>query len=161
MSIRRLIPVLACLGLLLPPTVAAQDAVIVGSVKTRTGAPVRGAYVMIEALGLGTLTNDAGSYRLTVPAARISGTVTVKSSSIGYSTVTLEVQLLGGSTARGDFVLAEQAIALEEVVVTGTAGRLERRAQAAVVEKVDAARIADVSPINNVQTLLQARVAGV
>ncbi len=71
------------------------------------------------------------------------------------------MDLTPGTTIRHDFTLTEQAISLQEVVVTGTAGRLERKAQAAVVEKLDAARVTEVAPVNNFQTLLQARVPGV
>lgn len=161
MSIRRLQSVLAWLLLLVPTAVAAQDATITGTVRTRTGEPVRGAYVVIVGRSIATVSNDAGAYRLLVPAAQASGTVQVQAQSIGYSTQTADVQLTAGVALRHDFVLTEQAISLEEVVVTGTAGRLERRAQAAVVEKLDAARTVEVAPINNVQTLLQARVPGV
>ena len=153
--------VLAFLCLLLPVPVAARQATIVGTVKTRVGEPVRGAYVIVEALGLGTVTNDGGGYRLTIPAAQATGTITLKVQSIGYGDAAVEVTVSAQATVRRDIVLTEQAIALQEVVVTGTAGRLERRAQAAVVDKVDAARVSTLAPINNVQTLLQARVPGV
>ena len=153
--------VLASLCLLLPASLSAQQAMIVGTAKTRTGEPVRGAYVVIEALGIGTVTNDAGAYRLVIPAAQASGVVTLKFSSIGYGDATVNVDVTAGATVRKDIVLTEQAIALQEVVVTGTAGNLERRAQAAVVDKVDAARTTEVAPVNNFQTLLQARVPGV
>ena len=153
--------VLLALGLLLPAPLVAQDATILGTVKTRTGEPVRGAIISIESLSIGTLTNDAGAFRLTVPAASASGTVSVQAQSIGYSTERLDVQLVGGSTVRRDFILTEQAIALQEVVVTGTVGNIQRKAQAAVVEKLDASRIAEVAPISSVQNLLQARVPGV
>jgi len=147
--------------LALPGLLSAQETLIVGSVKSRTGEPVRGAYVLVQSAGIGTLTNDAGNYRLTVPAAQASGTVTLEAQSIGYSTVAFEIDLAPGTTMRHDFTLTEQAISLQEVVVTGTAGRLERKAQAAVVEKLDAARVSEVAPVNNFQTLLQARVPGV
>lgn len=161
MSRHRLFTMAIGLALLLPVSAAAQDAMVVGSVRSRTGEPVRGAYVIIEALGLGSLTNDAGNYRLTIPGAQASGSLTLQAQSIGYGTVTVEIQPTVGGTIRQDFTLSEQAISLQEVVVTGTAGRMERRAQAALVEKVDAARVSEVAPVANVQNLLQARVPGV
>jgi TonB-linked SusC/RagA family outer membrane protein len=161
MSNPRLKWVLMALGLLLPSALAAQDATVLGTVKTRTGEPVRGAYVRVEALNLGTVTNDAGAYRLVIPGASASGTIALLAQSIGFSESSVDVQIVPGATLRRDFVLTEQAISLDEVVVTGTAGRLEKRAQAAVVEKLDAARVTEVTPINNVANLIQARVAGV
>ena len=161
MSNPRLKWVLMALGLLLPASAAAQDATLLGTVKTRTGEPVRGAYVLVESLNLGTVTNDAGAYRLVIPSASASGTVTLQAQSIGYGQAFMDVQIVAGTTIRRDFVLTEQAISLDEVVVTGTAGRMEKRAQAAVVEKLDAARVTEVTPINNVSSLIQARVPGV
>jgi len=161
MSDPRLKWVLMALGLLLPGSLAAQDATILGTVKTRTGEPVRGAYVLVESLNIGTVTNDAGAYRLVIPSASASGTVSLQAQSIGYGQSRVDVQVVAGTTIRRDFVLTEQAISLDEVVVTGTAGRTEKRAQAALVEKLDAARVTEVAPINNVATLIQARVPGV
>ncbi|MCA9739096.1 MAG: SusC/RagA family TonB-linked outer membrane protein [Gemmatimonadota bacterium] len=157
MSHNRVRTVLAWMLLLIPSGIQAQDGAVFGTVRSRTGEPVRGAQVFVADRNIGTLTNDAGVYRLVIPA----GTVTLTAQSIGYSSETAQITVTAGASLRQDFTLTEQAISLEEVVVTGTAGRLERRAQAAVVEKVDAARLTEVAPINNVQTLLQARVPGV
>jgi TonB-dependent starch-binding outer membrane protein SusC len=153
--------VLAALCLLLPASVSGQQSMIVGTARTRTGEPVRGAYVVIDALNIGTMTNDAGAYRLVIPAAQASGVLTLKFSSIGFGDASVDVDMAAGATVRRDVVLTEQAIALQEVVVTGTAGRLERKAQAAVVDKLDAARVNEVAPINNFQSMLQAQVPGV
>ncbi len=161
MSRHRLFAMIFGLSLALAGPLAAQDAMLVGTVKSRTGEPVRGAYVQVETLGIGTLTNDAGSYRLNIPAARVTGSITLQAQSIGYGTTTVEVDLVAGTTIRRDFVLTEEAISLGEVVVTGTAGRMERKAQAAVVDKVDAGRITELAPVNSFQNLLQARVPGV
>ena len=161
MSKHRSFALILGLALLLPGSLSAQETLVVGTVKSRTGEPVRGAYVLIQSINIGTLTNDAGNYRLTVPGARASGTVTLEAQSIGYSSVSVEIDMTPGTTIRHDFTLTEQAISLQEVVVTGTAGRLERKAQAAVVEKLDAARVTAVAPVSNFQTLLQARVPGV
>ena len=54
-----------------------------------------------------------------------------------------------------------QAVSLEQVVVTGTAGNQERRAQAAVVATIDASEVVSEAPVTNVTQLLSARVPGV
>jgi TonB-linked SusC/RagA family outer membrane protein len=64
-------------------------------------------------------------------------------------------------TVRQNITKNEQAIALDEILVTGTVGRQERRAQAAVIATIDAARIAQVAPVTSVANLLQARTPGV
>jgi TonB-linked SusC/RagA family outer membrane protein len=57
--------------------------------------------------------------------------------------------------------MSAQAVALDQVVVTGTAGNQERRAQAAVVTSIDAAEITATAPVRDVNELLTARTPGV
>ena len=151
---------LSLLALLVVPSLSSAQTVLTGRVKSDAQAPVRGAFVGIPALQLSAVTNDNGIYRILVPADRASGTVTVVATSIGYRSAEEQVTLRTG-TVTHDFTLAEQAIALDEVVVTGTAGRQERRAQSAVVATVQAARITEVAPVTSVANLLQARTPGV
>ena len=148
-------------AMLLPSLASAQDAVIAGRVQSNTLVPIASAFVSIPSLDIATATNDLGAYRLFVPAAQVNGqTVTMSVSQIGFETVEVQITLTPGNTRR-DFTLREQAIALDEVVVTGTAGQQSRRAQAAVVGSVDAAQITDVAPISSAAQLLQGRVSGV
>ncbi|HEX6135928.1 MAG TPA: SusC/RagA family TonB-linked outer membrane protein, partial [Longimicrobiales bacterium] len=122
---------------------------------------VGGAVVRIPSLERETVTNDYGQYRFVIAAEDVpSQPVTLEVSSIGYSSATVTVTLRPG-TIRQNITITEQAIALDEVVVTGTVGRQERRAQAAVVSTIDATRIAQVAPITSVANLLQARTPGV
>ncbi len=162
MSLRRLLRP-ALLTLVLPAALAAQQAtVITGTVRTRTSEPVRGAYVALPALNIATVTNDAGFYRLVVPASRLTGAgpQTIHVQSIGYRPVDMPITLQAGDM-RQDVSMTEEAVQLQQVVVTGTAGRQEQRAQAAKVDKLDATRITQVAPIINTQAILQSRVPGV
>ncbi len=148
-------------GLFWPAAVQAQNAVITGAVRSETQLAVRGAVVTISALQLTTVTNDAGLYRLVVPASQLRGqTVTLSVSSIGFRNTEVQVQLQAGNITQ-DITMAEEAIALDEVVVTGTAGRQERRAQAAQVASINAARVTEVAPVKSVANILQARTPGV
>ena len=56
-----------------------------------------------------------------------------------------------------NITLVVRAVQLDEVVVSGTAGRQERRAQSADVASIDASRLAEVAPVTNVSQLLTAR----
>ena len=154
-------PLLALAVLLLPALASGQSpTVISGVVKSETQSPVRGAFVQILTLQMSAVTNDNGFYRLTIPAARATGQVTISVSSIGYKSTERQVALRPGAMS-ADFTMAEQAVSLDEVVVTGTVGRQEKRAQAAVVASVSAAKVAEVSPVQSVAGLLQARSPGV
>jgi TonB-linked SusC/RagA family outer membrane protein len=152
-----------------PRTVDAQTGVVTGTVKSDAQAPVAGALVTIQrtaispaapALNLTAVTNDNGAFRITIPADRATGTATISVSSIGFKSAEARIALRP-ETVTQDFVLATQAVQLDEVVVTGTAGRMERRAQAAVVASVNAAAITQQAPVTSVTGLLQARTPGV
>jgi TonB-linked SusC/RagA family outer membrane protein len=146
--------------LVLPVTARAQNTVLSGVVRSETQASVRGAFVTIPALELSTVTNDQGYYRLRIPTEQSSALVTLIITSIGYRDAQIQVQLRPGPVTQ-DVIMAEQAISLNEVVVTGTAGRQERRAQAAVVSSIDAAKVTEFAPVQTVANVLQSRTPGV
>src|SRR5690625_1125989 len=79
---------------------------------------------------------------------------------IGYRSQEVSVTLAPG-VHRRDIVIQEEAVVLDEIVVTGTAGRQQRKAQSALIESVDASRVAQSAPIASVSNLLQSRVPGV
>lgn len=159
LSMRRLGPCVLAV-LLAPAVVSGQSATLSGVVRSETQSAVRGAFVTIPSLELSTATNDQGRYRLTIPAERASERVVLAVSSIGYRDVEIEVQLRSGEVTQ-DVTMTESAIALDELVVSGTAGRRDRRAQTAAVATIDAARISEVAPVQSVANLLQARTPGV
>jgi TonB-linked SusC/RagA family outer membrane protein len=158
----RLRPLLAWLvtTLLVPVAVIAQNATITGSVKSETQAPVRGAFVSIPSLNQSTVTNEVGFFRLTLPGTQVGNTVVLRVTSIGFKDVERQITVRQGA-ANYEITMPEQAISLNEVIVTGTVGRQERRAQAAQVATISAAKVAEVAPVTSVANLLQARTPGV
>ncbi|MGD8277913.1 MAG: TonB-dependent receptor plug domain-containing protein, partial [Gemmatimonadota bacterium] len=160
MRSRALLPVLALGLLLLPVGVAAQTATLTGIVRSDTQAPIPGAFVTIPSLNLTAVTNDNGQYRITIPASQANGQqVSLQVSSLGYSEVEVTVVLRPGAITQ-NVTLPTRAIALDEVIVTGTAGRKEARAQAASVSTINTARVREVAPVTTVAGLLQARTPG-
>ena len=147
---------LAGLMIISPAFLAAQT--ITGSVRDQaTGNPLEGAQIALEGLGLGALTESNGRYLiLNVPA----GTHTVTVQSLGYRTVSVSVTVGEGASVVQDFVLSQQALQLDEVVVTGTASASRVREIGNSVAVLDA-QIAEVQPIVNVSDLLRGRLAGV
>lgn len=146
-------------ALLVPVGAVAQTATLTGFVRNQSQEPVRGAAVMITGANLAAVTNDQGFYQLQVPGG-IGRTVTLTVQIIGYRPAQVEVSLSAAAN-RQDVMLVEQAISLDEIVVTGTAGRQSRRAQAAVVSTLKAAEVAEVAPVSSMQQLLQSRLPGV
>ncbi len=122
-----------------------------------TGQPLSGVQVHIATLDIGALTGVDGVYSI----ARVPvGTHTVVAEMIGYGTARQQVTVGEGSTVQVNFRLTQQAVQLDEVVVTGTPGGLQRRAIGNVVGEVDAAA-SQVAPINDLSHLLAGREPGV
>jgi TonB-dependent starch-binding outer membrane protein SusC len=146
--------------LLLPAGVFAQNTVLSGLVRSDALSPVAGAIVTISELELTTVTNDYGQYRFEIPADRVTGQqVTIRTTSIGFADASATVTLRAGAITQ-NLTMPERAVQLDEVVVTGTVGRNERRAQPAVIASIDATRVTEVAPITSVAGLLQARTPG-
>ncbi len=119
--------------------------------------PLTGAQVSIPGTGLGTLTNSEGQFIIPgVPA----GSHEVQVQMLGYSTASETVSVAAGQSAAVDFALAQTAIALDEIVVTGTAGGTQMRAIGNAVSSIDAAEITEVAPVSDMQELLIGRTPG-
>jgi TonB-linked SusC/RagA family outer membrane protein len=151
---------LALATFLAPPrSLAAQGANVEGTITDAASlAPLTDAQVTVEGTRLQGVTNARGYYRIgSIPP----GTITLQVRRIGYKTLSTSVTLAEGQTFTGDYALTASVVMLEEVVVTGTAGKQERRAQGALVADVNVSDLTQVAPINNTTDALQSRVPGV
>ena len=150
---------LATFLLAAPRCLAAQGANVQGTITDAASrAPIADAQVTVEGTRLQGVTNARGFYSITgIPA----GTVTLQVRRIGYRTLSTAVTLAEGQTFTGDYAITASVLVLEEVVVTGTAGKQERRAQGALVEDVNVADLAQKVPLNVATDALQSRVPGV
>ncbi len=135
---------------------AAQNGTVSGRV-TDAGSnrPMVSAQVSLTNTGLGTLTSSDGRYLiLNVPP----GQYTVRVDRIGFKAGTKPVTVTAGQTAVVDFALETEALGLDEIVVTGTAGAARKREIGNSVGTVDVADLPE--PPINVDALLQNRVTG-
>ena len=116
-----------------------------------------GAQVTIDDTPIGGLTNNTGRYLLlNVPA----GEQTITVLSLGFGTTSQTVTVEAGQTVTADFGLRQQALALEGVVVTGTAGQARRREIGNQISSVSGADI-ELAAITNVSDILHGRSTGV
>jgi TonB-dependent starch-binding outer membrane protein SusC len=153
------------LALASPSRVSAQggadSATVTGTVTSEGGVPLSNARVALTSLQLMTTTNDAGAFRLVIPAARfVAGADTLRVTRLGFKPENVGVTLAPGRVVV-DVVMRAQALQLERVLVSGVVGNQERRAQSAVVATIDAADVMREAPVTNVTQLLSARVPGV
>ena len=137
---------------------AAQNGTVTGSVRDAVSqAPLAGAQISIAGTTLGMLTNNVGRYLLVnVPA----GEQTVRVDLIGYGSMELTVTVPEGGAATADFNIRQDAIALEGVVVTGTAGQARRREVGNSISQVVAEDI-QYTAVTDFGDVLQGRTTGI
>jgi hypothetical protein len=127
-------------GLLATSAVAQQTGRVVGRVQSGDGAPVAEVQVYLRGTEIGVLTRSDGRFTLAnVPA----GTHTIRAERIGYSTVEREVTISAGGEVEANFTLESQALGLDEIVVTGTAGAARRREIGNTISQINVADIPD------------------
>ncbi len=144
----------ACLIAAAPALATAQDAVGGIVLSESTLQPVPAAQVAIQGTTRATTTDQNGRFLFDqVQAAEV--TLTVRR--IGYRPAT-QVARPGQTNLR--ILLADRAVDLDEVVVTGTAGAQARREIGNAVTQVNVAQVTEVTQINSFQELLNARVPG-
>jgi TonB-linked SusC/RagA family outer membrane protein len=138
------------------PLIAQTGGVVAGVVvDARTQRPLAAAQVGIEGRAVGTTTNEDGQFRLTnVPGTQVNLVVR----RVGYRGLT-ETVAVGRTDVR--IALVDAPRLLEQVVVTGTAEPVERRALGHAVTTVDAASVQQTAPANNTASLINGRAPGV
>jgi TonB-dependent starch-binding outer membrane protein SusC len=122
----------------------------------RTRQPLSAVQVYVRELDLGVLSREDGSFFLAnVPV----GTHVLRARRIGYGDAVKEVVVQADQVAIATFEISQQALALDEIVVTGAAGQARRREVGHTIAQI---RMTDVqAPVMNVDNLLQGRAAGV
>ncbi len=140
-------------------TMSAQTGIVAGKVTdAATSQPISEARVVVTGTPFGAQTTKDGDYRLTNVRP---GKAVISVFRLGYKATVDSVDVVAGQTATLNITMIQSAINLSEVVVTGTAGNQERKAQAALVASVSAADIVKDAPVTSVANLLQSRVPGV
>jgi TonB-linked SusC/RagA family outer membrane protein len=128
---------------------------ISGTVTDTRGRPVQGARVLVVGTSTTALTDPRGRFRLT----GVGGTDrTVRVTAIGYQA---QSRTIGAGSATLAFTLSELSVNLDEVVVTGTAGTVERRAVGNAITKIDARGTLERAPVTDVSQLMNGRASNV
>lgn len=112
------------------PVETAKPVVVSGRVVDEQGDPVASAQVFVQGRDIGVLTRQDGDYSLTLPEPADSDStsfdLTVQRIGFGEQTRALTGRV--GDSLTADFRLEEQALQLQEVIVTGTPEPSQRRA---------------------------------
>ena len=152
------IPILIFVTFLLPFLAQAQEGEITGTVTDEAdGQPLIGANVIVLDEDWGASTNLEGGYTLeNIP----SGTYTLEAAYLGFDSQTTEVTVEAGEVTEVDFELSAEMLGMDELVITGTAGQVERRAIGHTINRVNASEIAERTSPGTVSELLQGQSPG-
>ncbi len=148
---------LAAATLILANSTAAQEAAVGGSVEAVTGEPLVGVQVFIPGTSFGTLTDNAGRYRLTgVPP----GEHLVRASIIGFGGMEDVVTLSSGELAIVDFALRVSPVAGDRIVATIT-GERSRRELSSDISTIAAGSVTEDTRANQFTQVLKGQATGV
>ena len=143
---------------LVPAKAAAQQGAVEGTVSDRaTGQPLEAARVLLTGTNRIETTNREGRYRVRgIPA----GSYEVRVLRLGFKPVVDTANVAPGETVTLDFAMEPAPVQLEEIVTTAT-GEQRKLEIGNAVSTIDAARVAEESPITEFGNLLSGRAAGV
>jgi TonB-linked SusC/RagA family outer membrane protein len=137
--------------LLMTVQLLAQNRTISGTVTDNIGKGIPGATVKVSGSKIGTITDERGSFTLSVPQNARS----LEFSSVGFVAQTVTIPAVGGITLS----LKPDATSMNEVVVTGLT-RTARSKYAGAATKIDERSIGD-RPVGSFDQIFQGRVPGV
>ena len=159
MGLARLLSITAALAASLPCTAAlAQESQLTGRVTDeRTGDGIAGARVLLVGTSRIESTGQEGSYLF---RGITPGEQRVRVLAIGFTAQVKPVTVVGGETDTLDFSMTPVPVQLDEIVTTAT-GQQSKLEIGNAVATIDAAKVAEESPITEFGNLIQGRAAGV
>jgi TonB-dependent starch-binding outer membrane protein SusC len=128
---------------------------ISGRVAGDNGQPLAGAQVSVRGTGLGTRTGDNGRYTIVnVPI----GQYRLRAQMLGHRPVEDSVTVVAGQTLTRDITMRVEAVGLDALVITGTAGAARQREVGNAVSQINVSTLQ--APPANIGQLLQGRATG-
>lgn len=138
-------------------TVAFGQGSIEGTVtEARTGETMPGVNVVIEGTSIGASTDADGKY---IIDNIDSGTYNLQAKFIGYATQSQEITISGDETITVNFKLGQSSVNLDELVVTGAGGPVEKKKLGNSIASIGADEL-ETSPISSFSDAIQGREPG-
>lgn len=138
------------------PAMAQNLGTIGGTVvDARTQQPLGSVQVSLSNTAWGTVTGNDGTFRIAnVPA----GTYYLQTKFIGYGVASVEAVVRAGQVTEVLIEIERQALRLDEMVVTGTAGAQRRREIGNTISQISMEDI--IAPVASIDDLLQSGIGG-
>src|SRR5688500_3212704 len=128
---------------------------VTGRVVAEDGSPLPQTQVVLVGIGLGTRTAANGQYTIVnVPA----GQYRLRAQIIGHRPSEVPITVTAGAVVTPDFSMQKQALSLDEIAVTGTAGAARQREVGNSIAQIDMSDLKETPA--NVGELLQGKAAG-
>ena len=115
---------------------------IKGTVTQQNGKPAVGVTVLLKGTITGTTSDANGSYTLQVPAGKNSLLI----SSVGFKPIDYTFNIANRATVSKDFVLHEDLLSLDQVVVTGVLNKKTKLQSSVAITTISAKQIEQVAP---------------
>ena len=122
-----------------------------------TKAPIPGAGVKVQGTNFAVAANSDGTYSLVANLA--PGSYQVSVTFIGYKTSTKQITLGSNNNVTADFTLSQDAMGLDEVIVTGTSQGTTRKQLGSYVSTVKGDDL-NRAPSGNALASLQGKTPG-
>jgi TonB-dependent starch-binding outer membrane protein SusC len=133
----------------------AATGTVSGRVANEAGQSLLGAQVQLVGSGLGTRTGEGGRYTIVnVPV----GQYRLRTQMLGHRPVEHTVSVTAGATVRQDVAMKAEALGLDAIVTTGTAGQSRQREVGNSIAQINMSQLDQTS--NNLGQLLQGKAAG-
>ncbi|HEY7235260.1 MAG TPA: TonB-dependent receptor [Gemmatimonadaceae bacterium] len=140
------------------PIAAAQTGTVLGTVSDRgTGQPLDAARAQVVGTTIAGASDTRGAFVL---RGVRPGTYSVRVSRIGFRPEVASVTLGGNDTARVTFALTQSAVELDQVVVTGTGGAVEKRKIGSSMGVVDMTQVQEQMAVTDIGQALASKVTG-
>src|SRR5688572_800693 len=134
---------------------AQSTGTISGRVLGEDGAPLAQAQLILVGTGLGARAGANGQYTIVnVPA----GDYRLRAQLIGHRPIEAPVTVTAGAVATQDFSMRKQALSLDAIVVTGTAGAARQREVGNSIAQIDMGKLKEAPA--TVGDLLQGKAPG-
>jgi len=123
----------------------------------KTGDPIPGVSVVVEGLNVGAATDEGGSYEIqNVP----TGEQVLRATFVGFADQQETIEVSANEVTEVYFQMRADMLGMDEVVVTGTGGAVEKKQLGNTISTLDAGELEE-NPIQSVSEMLQGREPGV
>jgi TonB-linked SusC/RagA family outer membrane protein len=126
-------------------------------IEESTRTPIPGAGVKVQGTSFAVAANSDGTYSLVANLA--PGTYQLAATYIGYKTITRQITLGSNNNITADFSFAQDAMGLDEVIVTGTSQGTTRKQLGSYVSTVKGDDL-NKAPSGNALASLQGKTPG-